>query len=83
MHIELLVVLTTPEPLTKVEQLLGIDNKKIRVPSILGRPTVDLPLLYLLVIGVLVYMGGPRAVLPILGLAYFLTTSSPARNCED
>ena len=70
-----LVVLTTPEPLTKLESLLGINGKKVRVPSIFGRSTIDLPLLYIFLIGMLVYMGGPKAVLPILAIAYFLTSS--------
>lgn len=75
-----IVVLSTPEPLTKLEKALGIAEKKVRVPSIMGRFTIDLPLLYLILIGILVYMGGPRAVLPLVALAYFLTTSTSNRD---
>lgn len=75
-----IVVLSTPEPLTKLEKVLGISEKKVRVPSIMGRPTIDLPVLYLILIGILVYMGGPRAVLPLVALAYFLTTSTSNRD---
>ena len=75
-----LVELTTPDSLKKVEHVLGISDMKIRVPSIFGRPTLDVPALYLILIGLLVYMGGPRAVLPIVALGYYLTTSTPARH---
>ena len=76
-----LVVLKTPQSLVKVESMLGIEGKKIKVPAFFGRPSVDLPLLYLIAVGLLVYFGGPKAVLPILALAYFVTTSGPpARN---
>ena len=74
----MLVILTTPEPLTKMEHLLGIQGQKLRVPSIFGRPSIDIPLLFVLVIAIVLFMGGPRAVLPILGLAYFIVSSSPA-----
>ena len=70
-----LVVLNTPEVLSKLETLLGIDGKKIKVPSIMGRPSVDVPWLYLIFVGLLVYMGGAKAVLPILAMGYFIASS--------
>lgn len=75
-----LVVLATPEPLTKVEELLGIKGKTMRVPSIIGRPSVDVPLLFLIILGVLLYIGGPRAVVPLIAIGYFLMTASPNRS---
>lgn len=69
------MVISTAEPLRKVEEIVGLKGKKVKVPSVFGRPSIDLPLLYVVLIAILMYMGGPRAGLPILALGYFLTTS--------
>lgn len=70
------MVLSSPEILKKVEELLGIKGKSVKVPSIMGRPTVDVPILYVILVGVLLYVGGPRAVLPLIAVGYFLMTTS-------
>jgi hypothetical protein len=72
--------LATPEALTKVEELLGMKGKTMRVPSIIGRPSVDVPILFLIILGVLLYMGGPRAVFPLIAIGYFLVTATPSRT---
>lgn len=70
------MVLSSPEILKKVEELLGIKGKSVKVPSIMGRPTVEVPILYVILVGVLLYVGGPRAVLPLIAVGYFLMTTS-------
>lgn len=73
-------MLSVPDTLGKVESMLGITGKKVKIPSFFGRASVDLPLLYLLIVGIVLYMGGVRAVLPILALGYFVASSAPRRN---
>ncbi len=76
----LLVVISTPDALASFERALGLTSKKLTIPSFLGRPGIDLPLLYGILILLLIYLGGPRAVLPLLAVAYFLATSTRQRD---
>ncbi len=73
-------MISTPDSLKRIERVLGIEGKKIAVPSFLGRPGIDLPLLFLILVGILVYIGGPRAVLPLVAIGYFLATSNRPRQ---
>jgi len=70
-----LVVLASPEILARVEEFFGIKGRKMRIPAILGRPSLDVPILFVIFLGIVLYMGGPRAVLPLVAIAYFLLTS--------
>ena len=74
------VSVSSPEAVAGLERMLGISGKKITVPSILGRPAIDLPLLYVAVLVILLYVGGPRAILPLVAIGYFLATSTRQRN---
>ncbi len=69
------MVISTAEPLKKAEEVLGLAGRKVKVPALFGRPSIDLPLLYVILIAILIYMGGPRAGIPVLAIGYFLTTS--------
>ncbi len=75
-----IVTLSSPESLRKLEQALGIAEKRFVIPSLLGRPSLSVPLLYIILLVVLVYLGGPRAVLPLVALGYFLVTSNTSRD---
>jgi hypothetical protein len=75
-----IVSVSSPEALAGIERMLGISGKKITMPSILGRPAIDLPLLYVASLVILLYVGGPRAILPLVAIGYFLATSTRQRN---
>ena len=59
---------------------MGIEGKRITIPSIFGRPSLSIPMLYAIGLIILLYLGGPRAVLPLVALGYFLLTSNSSRE---
>lgn len=58
---------------------MGIEGKRVTIPSIFGRPPLSVPILYVVALVILLYLGGPRAVLPLVALGYYLITSNPSR----
>lgn len=53
------------DPLSGLARALGIEGRAVTVPAIspLGLPARDVPLVYLVVLGVLTLLFGPRALL--------------------
>ena len=74
------MILSSPESLHKLEVTLGIEGKRLRIPSIFGRPVLEVPFLYVVSILILLYLGGPRAMLPLVALGYFIVTSHSSRD---
>ncbi|KAF4693442.1 hypothetical protein FOZ60_010860 [Perkinsus olseni] len=61
----------------QAERLLGIEGRIVTIPAMLGRPSLDVPLLYIILLALLALMMGPRALV-LAALLWFMATGNPA-----